>query len=146
MRYNQPNIIPISNTLYLLVEDWRYEWEYDSNISAEILVPAGFIYDGASIPRIFWSILGVTRDGVHRAASLVHDWIYTYDGRLPDGSVVRRIKMSDGSVKVLDTYDKWSRRDCDRFFKKMLLQTSLGWLKTQIIYIAVRCFGWIKWN
>jgi hypothetical protein len=89
MQYNQPNIIPVSNTLYLLVEDWKYEWEYDSNISAEILIPAGFIYDGASIPRIFWSILGVTRDGVHRAASLVHDWIYTYDGRLPDGSVVR---------------------------------------------------------
>ena len=40
-------------------------------------VPAGFIFDGASIPRFAWSVLGVTPyDPKVIAAAVVHDWMY----------------------------------------------------------------------
>lgn len=37
-------------------------------------VPAKAICDGASIPKVFWSILGGPWDGKYRDASVVHDW------------------------------------------------------------------------
>jgi len=37
-------------------------------------VPDGAILDGASIPRVFWSVVGGPWDGDYRAASVIHDW------------------------------------------------------------------------
>lgn len=37
-------------------------------------VPSGAIVDGASIPRIFWSIIGGPWEGAYVQASVVHDW------------------------------------------------------------------------
>ena len=37
-------------------------------------VPKGAIVDGASIPRIFWSIMGGPFDAGYRDASIIHDW------------------------------------------------------------------------
>jgi len=37
-------------------------------------VPQGAIVDGASIPRIFWSIIGGPFDDGYRDASIIHDW------------------------------------------------------------------------
>lgn len=37
-------------------------------------VPANALVDGASIPRVFWPIIGGPWEGQYRAASVVHDW------------------------------------------------------------------------
>lgn len=37
-------------------------------------VPAGTIVDGASIPRVFWSIIGGPFEGLYREPSVVHDY------------------------------------------------------------------------
>ena len=37
-------------------------------------VPAGTIVDGASIPQVFWSIIGGPFEGKYREASVVHDY------------------------------------------------------------------------
>jgi hypothetical protein len=37
-------------------------------------VPAGAIIDGASIPRVFWSIVGSPYTGNYRKASVIHDY------------------------------------------------------------------------
>jgi hypothetical protein len=37
-------------------------------------VPAGIRIDGASIPKIFWSIVGGPFEGLYRDASVVHDY------------------------------------------------------------------------
>jgi hypothetical protein len=36
-------------------------------------VPSGFISDGASIPRAFWTVVGGPLDGPYREAAIVHD-------------------------------------------------------------------------
>ena len=146
MDYHQPSIVQIGDRLYLLVEDWTFTWNYTEVVESCINVPAGFVYDGASIPRMFWRIFGVTPDGVHRAAAIVHDWIYTFDGDVPSGSITRSVLQPDCTYKKLDTIDKWTQKDCDKFFKKMLLDTPLPRWKVQTMYIAVRLFGWSKWK
>lgn len=48
---------------------------FDENKKEEgITIPAGFITDFASIPRVFWSILPPV--GNYAAAALVHDYLY----------------------------------------------------------------------
>jgi hypothetical protein len=37
-------------------------------------VPAGTVVDGASIPRVFWSIIGGPFEGLYREPSVVHDY------------------------------------------------------------------------
>ena len=36
-------------------------------------VPKGAVVDGASIPRVFWSVMGGPFDGPYRDGSVVHD-------------------------------------------------------------------------
>lgn len=37
------------------------------------LAPSGWIIDGASIPQLFWNIIGSPFDGAYRRASVIHD-------------------------------------------------------------------------
>jgi hypothetical protein len=59
-------------------KNWRLlaELRYDSAVAkARIIVPAGFVTDFASVPRIpvaFWLV----GDTAH-AAAVIHDWLYT---------------------------------------------------------------------
>jgi hypothetical protein len=39
-----------------------------------IAIPEGYSWDGASIPRLCWSIMGHPLEADLRLASLVHDW------------------------------------------------------------------------
>jgi Protein of unknown function (DUF1353) len=38
------------------------------------VVPAGYISDGASIPRLFWTPVGGPLDGAYRDAAIIHDY------------------------------------------------------------------------
>lgn len=49
---------------------------YIANNGEIILVPAGFITDGASIPKIFWSIIGSPFTGKYKKPALIHDYLY----------------------------------------------------------------------
>jgi hypothetical protein len=40
-----------------------------------ITAPKGFRYDGASIPRLFWRIIGSPFTGDYRRAAVIHDWL-----------------------------------------------------------------------
>lgn len=53
-----------------LVNDFGYIDQYGSRWD----VPAGAIVDGASIPRVLWSIIGGPFEGPYRIASVIHDW------------------------------------------------------------------------
>jgi hypothetical protein len=60
-------------------------WHPDSGQAgylAPIEVPAGFVTDLASIPRIFWSIL--RPDGEYAHAAVIHDYLYWTQSRPRD--------------------------------------------------------------
>ena len=79
----------------------------------DITVPAGFIFDGASTPRIFWSIIPPYK-GTKKAA-VVHDYL------------CRHVAC-----------DKESRKRADKLFYEMLLEAGLSKLRAQLGYMGVR--------
>lgn len=49
---------------------------YIANNGDIVLVPVGFVTDGASIPKIFWSIIGSPFTGKYKKPALIHDYLY----------------------------------------------------------------------
>jgi len=89
-----------------------------------ILVPTGFITDLASIPRALQWLIPV--NGRHRAAAIVHDYLYCKRGQLPGGETA-------------------SRKEADQVFKEAMKSAGVNWFTRQTMYAAVRGFGWTGW-
>lgn len=81
-----------------------------------ITVPAGFVTDGASIPRVFWSILDPF--GSYFKAAVIHDFLY-----------------SPWNIR-------FDRAESDQLFKEAMYNSGLDWPTREAIYRAVRLFGW----
>ena len=47
--------------------------DYRKNKQYEFSIPKGYCYDGASIPRIFWRIIGANTDNRFLIPALIHD-------------------------------------------------------------------------
>ncbi len=62
-----------------VIRKWEVgeDWEFDLPDGQRIVIPKGFIFDGASIPRLFWGILSPT--GLLLIPGLIHDFGYRYD-------------------------------------------------------------------
>lgn len=54
-----------------LAEDWYFK--IDDRI---IWIPKGYICDGASIPRAFWSVVGSPFDPENEIGAWAHDYLY----------------------------------------------------------------------
>ena len=48
-------------------------YDYKKNKNYEFTVPKGYCYDGASIPRFFWRIIGSNTDNKFLVPALIHD-------------------------------------------------------------------------
>ena len=82
-----------------------------------ITVPTGFRTDGASIPRVFWSILGP--HGSYFGAAIVHDFLYS---------------------KASNHHWLMTRADADKIFLEAMYNAGVGFHRN-IIYAAVRLGG-----
>lgn len=87
---------------------------YSAALDREIVVPAGFQYDGASVP---WWIPedGEIREAAEKAAA-VHDWLY--------------------SNPIL------TRAEADGVFREALEADGVGWFVRNISWLGVRAGGW----
>ena len=77
--------------------------------------PTGAVVDGASIPRVFWSIVGGPYEGEYRDASIVHD--------------------HECMIRV----HPW--HDVHRMFYQACLAGGVRPLKARLMYAAVYLFG-----
>ena len=50
-------------------------FDYVNNKNYEFTIPKGYCYDGASIPRLFWRVIGSNTDNTFLIAALVHDYL-----------------------------------------------------------------------
>ena len=84
------------------------------------VVLKGFAFDGASIPRAAWTVLGYTpfHPRLMRGAC-VHDDLYH-----------RRVG---------------SRREADELFERMIVADGVSISHAQLMYAAVRQFGSLTW-
>lgn len=89
-----------------------------------IRVPEGFSTDLASIPRIFTRVLPVNDS--HRLAAVVHDYLYSLRGKLPNAHL--------------------TRKTADRVFLEAMEATEVPVWKRWAMYNAVRVGGWVPWG
>lgn len=138
---DQPHIVPVRlsdlREGYRLVHDYSYTWTAEG-ATWRIFVPAGFEYDGASVPRWVWTLTGIVPDGLHRAAALIHDWLYRHAGLLPDGSFWKDGHSVDGFP--------WQRHQADKLFANILAAHGVSQFRRRNMYRAVRLFGWMAWQ
>lgn len=114
-----PNILPVLGKGlhdYQVAQDWR---------CYGLVVPAGFMCDGASIPRILWVFR--PPDGLHRAGDVWHDWGYANRGRRYP-------------------YPDLSRAQVDRGFREIMILSGVKPWVAWIMWAAVRVGGWLPWR
>lgn len=81
--------------------DKEISWSPDaSQDGPAVVVPAGFVTDLASIPRIFWSLLPT--DGIYTFPAIVHDYLYwTQKYPRETADIVFRYGMADMKVSTV---------------------------------------------
>lgn len=108
----------------VLVDGGSRYWELAEDLTYDdgtvrILVPAGFQYDMASIPRFAWWFISPADRRIVRAAT-VHDRLY----------VERRP----------------SRAVADGVFLAIMKADGMPLVRRWVAYLAVRLFGWRGWG
>lgn len=110
---DQPITLMIKKNKIMLMTDYYFKYE-----DKVVRIPKGFIWDGATIPRFLWSILGVTPFGWANPASLKHDWIYYLEGKMPEGIYICRRWADEEFVR-----DLRNLRLIKSHFKQVYLQS-----------------------
>lgn len=85
----------------------------------DIVIPKGFITDGASVPPGFWNIFPPLKNE-YFVATLLHDWLYNTE--------------------------YFERKYCDMIFLEGLKSLGVNIAKRNLMYYAVRMFGCNGWN
>ena len=99
---------------------WRMEcaqvWQVEG--SGEIVVPAGFISDGPTVPRLFWNLFPVW--GRYGRAGVLHDYLCA------------RITLLNPHPAAP------TRLEADRIFLAAMVALDVGWLSRTILFLSVR--------
>lgn len=131
---NRLKISPIDNNK----DDWEVLEMFEVHVKdvlpkkVVIQVLKGFISDGASIPRLFWSYL--PRHGKYTKAAVVHDFLYSKKGC---------IFIQEGLSGFFQA--DVTRKEADLIFKKAMKASGVNRVKCWLMYHAVKWFGKIAW-
>ena len=109
--------------------------EYQTGPDPEelILVPAGFVTDLASVPRIVWSFY--PPDGPWAKAAVVHDFLYFTKGT---GEWHGRVGITRDTP--------YSRKDADDILKEAMADRRVGKWEQLVIWLSVRLGGAGGWG
>jgi len=109
-------------------DTWTLEREFSiASRGYQLVVPGGFRFDLASIPRALWSLEAPFELSI--AAPLIHDWGYRHGG------------VFDCAPRTTFT-----RADVDAFFLDIMQQRGVSWLRRNVAYRVVRAFGAKAWQ
>lgn len=105
-------------------DEWRLErpLRYQVNEVEIITVPVGFVTDLASVPIGFRNMFPVNSRS--RKAAGLHDYLYSLRG----------------------TENERPRAYCDKIFLQSMRACGVSWFKRNMMYAAVRGFGWWFWR
>ncbi len=106
----------IDGQTWRLTSDFAYET--DVGTLGRIVVPASFVTDFASIPRVLWTVLPPT--GAYGRAAVIHDRLY----RTPSVA---------------------TRAEADRVLYEAMGLCDVSWLTRHVIYAGVRLRGGAAW-
>ena len=114
----------------LSTRNWKLtkNWKYRMN-GIEYIIPAGFQFDGASIPkflRTFFSPVGVLLVG-----GLVHDYMYKYAALKRTGK---------GELLLVD------QKKADQIFRDINIEVNGFYFINYLSYWSLRLGGWVALN
>lgn len=137
-----PLIRPIGNGLAITEEETVYEFMQRGK-QYRLTVEKHFIYDGASIPRIAWTVLGLTPHGDMDGPGLAHDFGYHYRGKFPKGSW----EFLDVDNVWKECPERMSRKMCDDLIRALCLHFKIAnGLQAYLVWKAVRVFAGVAWK
>lgn len=103
---NKIQIEPAGDKLWKVLRAFSYITGVD-----RIDIPKDFLFDGASIPKIAWILIGHPIAQEYLAPACVHDW--------------------------LCEYATWPRKKTDRIFLKAMRDKGVAYLKRMVMYWCV---------
>jgi len=101
--YSNTVVSPLPGHKYILEEEFRYK---------EVVVPVGFVTNGADIPRVFWSFYPPNRSD-YLPAVVVHDYLCS-----------------------IGEYDK-----ADRYFREILVALGISDFDVFVLWGGVRFYS-----
>ncbi|MCU7841914.1 MAG: DUF1353 domain-containing protein [Candidatus Thiodiazotropha sp. (ex Troendleina suluensis)] len=124
-----------------------------------LIVPAGYITDGASIPRFAWSIVGGPMSRPYLYAALPHDFRYEVHGHPETINYIASSHPTfvedllgphwrDRFIELMEweIHHPVTRADIDEDFRLGIAATRESWVKRQVMYRAVRVGGGGTWK
>lgn len=134
MTIDKPNTLYYPETeSHVLQDDY-----YDSEL--KILIPAGFTYDGASIPRFLWNIIDPL--DLSEAAALVHDYLY-HNAGLPVP-----VYVLSGNFRQPERCGEmyFSKDFSDLCFQNIMIKWRVKKWRETVAYKAVSWFAGFAWR
>ena len=113
------------------VRHWEIakDFEYELN-GNKYVIPAGFIFDGASIPKFLHTFLSPV--GVLLIGGLVHDYAYQYAALKP--------KSKKDAILLLD------QKKSDQIFRDINIEINGFYFMNYLAYWSLRLGGFMAWN
>ena len=108
-----------------IAEDFTYEFN-----AKKFVIPAGFKFDGASIPKFLHTFLSPV--GVLLMGGLVHDYAYKYETLLKENK--------------RDTLGVISQKRADEMFRDINIGVNGFYLMNYLAYYSLRLGGFLAWN
>jgi hypothetical protein len=114
---------------------WILEEDFYLRIGAVIfLIKKGFDFDGASIPKPVWAVIGHPMQMWILLAALFHDGAYA-------SNVIKR-KAADGFfLEIIQACDRATPSDREWWLTR-LSETNWKWRRRNYCWLAVRGAGW----
>ena len=109
--------------LYEVTQDFSY---VSDELGRSVTVPGGLVTDFASIPRAAWDLID-PEDPIIAWPSVVHDYLYSCKGKLPDGFT-------------------YNRESADAVLREAMEVCGAGHFIRESVYEAVRTFGGSHWG
>ena len=111
------------------------QWEIADDFSYELngkkfVIPAGFKFDGASIPKFLHTFLSPV--GVLLMGGLIHDYAYKYE------TLLRENKR--------DTMGIISQKRADEIFRDINIEVNGFYLMNYLAYYSLRLGGFMAWR
>src|SRR6056300_1261476 len=110
---------------WVIIKDWKYKIN-----GVEYVIPAGFQFDGASIPkflRTFFSPVGVLLIG-----GLLHAYMYKYTACKPVDK--------KGALLVVN------QKRADQIFRDINIEVNGFYFMNYLAYWSLRLGGFVAWN
>ncbi len=133
---NQKSIIHKLTVFIIEVGRWELveNWHYKLNDDVMLVIPKGFRFDGASIPRPFWAILNPI--GLLLIPGLLHDYGYKYN----------QIWQVTPDRQAIPYMEEAGKDSWDTLFKNVGKEVNGFFLINVIAWLAVAAGGSGAWE